>query len=86
MNAFLGPDRVVARLSHSEDRQHEVVVGQAPMFVPETYGSQSVLLEKQVADIERAVRLAGIDRSSMVVMESFADMTYFATGKIVLGF
>jgi hypothetical protein len=85
MNAFLGPDRIVARLRHPEDRQREVMVDMAPMFVPEMYGSESVMLEKQVAEIERAVRVASINRSSIVTTELFANTSCFATGKIMLG-
>ena len=57
MNAFLGPDQIVARLRHDEARQHEVMVNLKPMFVPETYGSQTRYLEDKVAEIERSVRI-----------------------------
>jgi hypothetical protein len=60
MTGFVGPDRVVARLRHSEERQHEVMVDWAPLFVPETYGKSTRILEEKVAAIESAVGVQSI--------------------------
>ena len=52
---FLGPDLVFARLRHSEIRQREAIADWAPMFVPETYGKATRILEGKVAAVESAV-------------------------------
>jgi hypothetical protein len=57
------------------------MVGMAPMLVKETYGSQSVLLEKQVAEIERAVRVAFTHRRSIVATKHLADRNIAEQGK-----
>ena len=60
--AFVGPDRIVARLRHSEERQREVMVDWEQLFVPETYGKSTKILEEKVAAIERAVGVPSIVR------------------------
>lgn len=61
MTGFLGPDRTVARLRHSEARQREVMNDWAPMFVPETYGKATRILEEKAAAVESTVGVRSID-------------------------
>ena len=55
--AFIGPERITARIKHSERRRQEVEEEWLPLYVQDTYGSCTKQLEREVAEAENAVRV-----------------------------